>query len=209
MRIGVLLLNLAILTAAVAAIPEIEITAPPDGTVVAPGEVLMVTVEATPFAFRQVFLAGKLAMPNPAVVTPPYRFAVRIPPDTPSGADTLEAVGVIENLNGIVSRSLTIDVERPDSPRSLKTTFSTLQFYEVGKDIRLFVDGIFEDGSTIDLTRSRYTSYESASPAVATVDADGHVTAKGPGSTAIKIQHRDKSITAKVTVKDHEIPKHN
>jgi hypothetical protein len=169
----------------------------------------MVSVEATPFAFRQVLLGGKLAWPRAVVVTPPYRFAIQIPPDTASGTDTLEAIGVIENLKVIESPSLTIDVERPDSPRSLKTVFSTLQFYQVGKDIRLLVEGIFEDGTTIDLTRSRYTSYESASPAVALIGADGLVTAKGPGSTVIKIQHRDQSITVKVIVKDHEIPKQN
>jgi hypothetical protein len=201
MRIKVLLLNLGVFIAAVAATPEVKITAPPDGTIVAPGGVLMVTVDATPFAFKSVFIAGKATGFTNAVATPPYRFAIRIPPDTDSGTDTLEAVGVIEPGNLIVSASLTIDVERPDTPRSLKTELSFWTFHRgVGDDTWLSVDGVFADGSIVDLTRSRFTSYRSASPAVASVGADGHVTAKGLGSTAITIQHRDQRVVVRITV---------
>jgi hypothetical protein len=200
MRIKVLLLNLGVFIAAVAATPEVKITAPPDGTIVAPGGVLVVTADATPFAFKSVFIAGEATGFSDAVATPPYRFAIRIPPDSDSGTQTLAAMGVIEYGNVIVSDSLTIDVERPDAPRSLKTDLSSLSFHRVGGDFHLMVDGVFADGSIVDLTRSRHTSYRSASPAVASVGADGHVTAKGLGSTAITIQHRGQTVVVRITV---------
>src|SRR5271169_3492354 len=115
MWIKVAILNLGILIAGTSATPELKITAPPNGTIVAPGGVLIVTVEATPFAFRSVVLAGRPIGFGDTVFTPPYRFAVRISPDTPAGTDTLEATGVIEPGKFIISPSLTIDVERPDS----------------------------------------------------------------------------------------------
>jgi hypothetical protein len=209
MWMRVALLNLGLFLAGVAATPELKITAPPEGTIAAPGGVLMVTVEATPFAFQAVLIGGKLAWPDAVLLTPPYRFAIRIPPETPAGADTLAAVGVVEPGKWIESAPLTIDIERPDSPQSLKADFRTLSFDHVGDDFDLPVSGTFADGVIVSLTRSRYTSYRSASAAVAAVEADGHVTARGPGSTVITIQHRDQSITVRVTVKDGKIQKQN
>ena len=207
MRMKVLILSFGVLFAAAAATPEIKIISPANGTIVAPGGVLVITVEATPFAFRDIFIAGTPIGLSEPISTPPYRFAIRIPPDTPIGSDTLEAHGVIEQGEVVDSPSLTIDVERPDTPQRLKAMFSTLRFDHVGEDTVLNVSGVFADGSTHGVTRSRYTSYQSASPAVVSVEADGRVTAKGIGSTVITIQHRDKSATVRVTVKDNEIPK--
>jgi hypothetical protein len=209
MCIKLTLLNLGLFLAGMAATPELKITAPPEGTVVAPGGVLMVTVEATPFAFQSVILAGKPIGFSDVLTAPPYRFGVRIWPDTPAGTDTLDAYGLIEpgKPGKFIASSLTIDVERPDTPLSLKTDFKTLSFDHVGDDFHFTLTGTFADGAIVGLTRSRYTSYRSTSAAVADVEADGHVTAKGAGSTVITIQHRDQSITVRVTVKDDEIQK--
>jgi hypothetical protein len=96
--------------------------------------------------------------------------------------------------------ALTIDVERPDTPDRLRASPAKVFFEDVGDEFSLDVSGVFRDGAILHLSHSTYTRFKSDSPAVAAVDASGHVTAKGAGSTTIRIEHRDQSITVPVTV---------
>ena len=58
----------------------------------------------------------------------------------------------------------------------------------------------FEDGKTIDLTRSVQVSFESSAPGVATVDHQGIVTPVSPGSAKITVTYRSSSAEIPVTV---------
>jgi hypothetical protein len=72
---------------------EIRIVSPKDGTVVAPGAVLQVTVEATPFVFEGVILAGRPIGFSDVILTPPYRYFVRIHENASAGPDEVNALG--------------------------------------------------------------------------------------------------------------------
>ena len=65
----------------------------------------------------------------------------------------------------------------------------------------LVVTGTLFDGSTIDLTRGRGTTYQSSDPAVATVDTEG-VVRPGPstGQAAVAVQNSNLTTQAQVTV---------
>jgi hypothetical protein len=184
-----------------AATPEVRIVSPKDGTVVAPGATLQVVVEATPRAFQNVLVVGKPIGFSDPVLEPPYRFDVTISPDTAAGNATVEALGVIRPGTFVESPSLTIDVERPGSPESLRVQLDRVAFDHVGDEFNLNFAGKFADGSGTDLTHSTRTRYRSANRSVASVDASGLVIARGVGSTTITIQHQDKSATVYITVK--------
>jgi uncharacterized protein YjdB len=60
--------------------------------------------------------------------------------------------------------------------------------------------GAFGDGSQEALTKSSKTTYTSANPNVATVSADGLVTAVGPGKTSIQVRTPTHDFSIPVTV---------
>ncbi len=66
---------------------------------------------------------------------------------------------------------------------------------------RLRVDGVFTDGATRDISKSREIQYISSNPQVATVTADGLVEAVDPGTTTITVTYKGTSVTVPVTVK--------
>src|SRR5271166_6537987 len=74
-----------------------------------------------------------------------------------------------------------IVVERADMPVSMQVQPSILQL-SGGHKGYLRVTGVFSDGATVDLTKSSRIAYSSNMPAVATVQAQGIVTAEGPPS---------------------------
>jgi hypothetical protein len=201
-----LALNILTAITTLAATPAIRVIAPTQGTMVASGGMFTVEVKAASFSFESVFLAFPPIGLSEPVVTPPYRFKIRIPSNTPSGKCTVEAVGVIEPDNWVTSDPVTIDVEKPDAPQTLRPILPTLTFDRIGKEAEVRLEGVFADGVVVDLTHSKFTKYLSASPSVASTDADGNVTARGPGTTLVTIQHRDRSTTVRVTVEGNEKP---
>jgi hypothetical protein len=184
--LAALLLEAGVLTAQSAP----QITSPSSGATVSSGGTLAVTVNATPFAFQSLLIAGKPIGWSDALTAPPFQFRIPIPPETASGTYTIEAVGIVGPGNWMVSEPVTIDIERPDSPQSLSTVLSSLEFDRIGENSRLLLDGAFVDGSSVDLTHSTLTTYASDIPSVATVDAAGVVTAVGVGYGAITITRR-------------------
>ena len=166
-----------------------QITSPANGAIVPSGSTLAVTVNAPPFAFQSVLIVGKPFGFSDPVTAPPFQFQVPIPADSASGPYTIEAMGIVAPGKWMVSDSVTIDIERPDSPQSLSTVFQSLSFHRKGDNIRLLLEGVFADGTSVDLTHSKFTTYSSTIPSVATVDADGVVTAVGVGYGEITIIH--------------------
>jgi hypothetical protein len=61
-----------------------------------------------------------------------------------------------------------------------------IQFARVGDEIPVRVLGTFADSSNEELTRSSKTTFTSADPRIATVNASGMVTAVAPGRTTIQ-----------------------
>ena len=197
-----LLLSLGISAGPMAAQPKLEITSPKDGEIVFSGKPLIVKVVASPpLAFRAVGLWTGNGLPHAADLTrPPYEFTIRMPPDIASRSYTLSAAGVTFGVGGAFSETISIVVERPDSPLQLEAQPSTLGFDYVGDDGRLRLYGKFSDGSKVDLTYSSKTTYSSDTPAVASVDDQGTVKAVGPGTARITIRNAGKAVVVPATV---------
>lgn len=178
-----------------------QITSPGGGSVSNPGQTLTIAVAATPGAFQTVVVVGDLPLGSSQVVTaPPYQFQIQIPPDITPGPYTLMAVGVTSDGNAVDSDAVTVAIERPDAPQSLSSDLLTLTFDYIEGSAALIVYGAFSDGSKVDLTRSTLTAYTSDNPAVATVDANGVVTAVGSGAANITVANSGASVQIPVTV---------
>ena|SRR5579872_7067394 len=180
--------------------PRLRITSPADGTIVLPGQSLIVTVEAFPAgAFKQVIIIGSdvIGFSRP-LIAPPYRFTIPIPSKIDPGKYLLTADGATAPGQGTMSDPIEIVVERPDSPVRLRVepSFLELSFSQKGY---LRVVGEFADGMTADLTKGNRISFASTSPAVATVQAQGIVTPVTQGSTKIVVTYG--GVKAEVPVK--------
>ena len=189
------------LTVSLQASPAVTITSPVDGAVFHPGQTMIVTVDATPLAFKTVGVAGKLPLGFSKILyAPPYRFLMKIPPNIDPGPYTLIAVGVLHSGEAVHSPWVRVAIERPDSPLRIESDLHTLILDYIGESIHLVVEGTFADGSKISLTRSTFTKYESDTPDVVTVDAHGIAVAISPGSAKIKITNRSATTVIPVTV---------
>jgi hypothetical protein len=179
----------------------LQITSPAKGAVFHPGQTIPVTLSAAPSAFRTVAVAGDLPIrPSRPLTAPPYEFRMQTPADIPPGPYELRAIGQPRAGNTVHAAPITVAIERPDSPRQLDSDLSTLSFDYIGDYVALVVYGAFADGSKADLTRSTLTTWTSSNPAVATVDAQGVVTAVAPGSAKITITNRNATAVIPVTV---------
>ena len=181
--------------------PTLQITSPANGAVVSSGQTLTVSVAASGDTFQAVQLTGNAAMNGIYTLTaPPYEFAIPIPPDADSRIYFLVAAGTATAGEAVQSDEITIDIERPDPPVQIKNEGGAIGFGYVADQRNLSVTGTYADGSAVTLTYSSLTSYPSDTPAVATVDSMGLVTAVGPGSANITITNAGASATVPVTV---------
>jgi uncharacterized protein YjdB len=180
----------------------LRITSPADGTVVKPGETLAVTVAASGAPFRVVVLVGYdpigTMMP---LMAPPYRFSVPIPSTIRPGRYLLTAIGSVrpDEDHNVQSDPVSIDVERPDAPVSIRTEPSSLSL-EVGGPGYLRLVATYADSSEVDIGRSTLTACTSDSPDVATTTNDGRVVATGAGSAKITVENGGQTAIVPVTV---------
>lgn len=183
--------------------PALTITSPKNGTVVNPGQILDVTVETwPPGAFRSVIVIGDDPIGlSDALGMPPYRFSLKIPLHVRPRQYTITANGFTEPGRGTNSEPVAIQVEHPGIPLSLTAEPGVLVFQYVGDECAVAAIGRFADADRVDLEESTYTTYVSDALKVATVTADGHVTAVGPGSAKITIRYKGKLAVVPVTVR--------
>jgi hypothetical protein len=180
-----------------AAPPTVKITSPANGAVVNSGQTLVVTVDATPFAFQTVCIEGEDPIGFETLTAPPYEFRVRIPLDIEPGTRRFNACGIIRPGIFNDSDSVTIDIERPDTPRKLSTDLAGLYSDYVGETIwPLSVTGTFPDGTQLSIYHSTLLAYASDNPVVATVATNGIVTTVGVGSAHIVITYAGNTDTA-------------
>jgi len=181
----------------------LQIVSPADGTVVSPGQVVLVTVAASGAQFEMVTLFGKNPLPQGNVLTtPPYEFSIQVPSDIGLGRYTFFADGATGPGQGASSDPISIDVERSDAPISLDVSPSVLANMSVGdKGYLTQVDAAFADGSTLDVKNSTLTSFQSDTPSVATVDSNGIVNAIAPGLASIYVSYGGLSFQVPVSVR--------
>lgn len=196
-----LLIPWCALTGLLVAQPSLRITSPAAGTIVHPGQSLTVTVEATSArAFQQVIVIGgdPIGFSRP-LTAPPYRFTIQIPSKIDPGRYLLTADGATAPGQGTMSDPIEIVVERPDSPVRLRVEPSILDL-SLSQKGYLRVVGEFADGMTTDLTKSSRVAFASTTPTVATVQAQGIVTALAPGSAKVIVTCETARVEVQVTV---------
>jgi hypothetical protein len=196
-----------LLAGLLAAQPTLRITSPNDASVVHPGQSLTVIVAASPpGSFQQVVIVawdpigGSLPLK-----APPYQFTVQIPNEIDPGEYLITAHGATEPGHDIRSNSIRIVVERVDLPLSLRVEPSLLRI-SAGQKGYLRVVGVFGDGTTTDLTKSSRTAYASDKVGVATVQAQGIVSAVAPGSARIIITNGHAEFDVPITVTGNDRP---
>ncbi len=166
----------------------LQITSPASGTVVYPNQVVTVSVNADP-SVSNIAIAGQ----NPLGFSQTtngqtLQFQLTIPSNATIGAYSVHAIGTTSN--GLVASppiSLQVDAQGPASISG--THPSVLRFSAAAHTIPLHVMGTLADGSQADITHSVQMSYSSENPQIATVDANGIVTAVALGSTHIIVSN--------------------
>lgn len=172
--------------------PLLEISSPASGTVVNPGQTITVTVDSPANAtFQTVAVIGPdpIGGAGPANSVP-AQFSLTIPTTVNSLMNySLTAVGVTPSSNQLAqSDPILIDVERPDMPTAISQVDHKtpgLIFRAIGQQLPILLLATFSDGSMIEVTRSSYVAYSSSNTSIATVNANGIVTAAGAGQATI------------------------
>jgi len=172
--------------------PVLRIVAPADHTRVAPGDRVNVRVEgAAGHAVSAVIVAVDRQIGTTLVRGGlPASVPVQIPASAPSGAYHLTALARDASGRLVSSTSVTLDVERNLPPQSLRLEPVGLNFRAIGETLPLRTSGLFPGNSRADVTRSPEVEYSTVDPRVATVNAQGQVTAEGPGSTEVVAAYR-------------------
>ncbi len=200
------LLILALLSPATAgaqdAPPALRITSPASGTVVHPGQTVVLTVTAIGNArIARAAVIGEDPFGLSATSsTVPARFSFTVPSRIASRPFDFTATGATAAGQLVRSASIEIDVERPDLPRTLTTLLPSLTMGVTGERSPVVVTARFSDDRVVDVTRSSRVTYQIVDQNIATIDAEGIVTAVGPGQTSLSVKYTLNAQTVRATL---------
>jgi len=176
----------------------IQITSPADGSTVAPGQTVAVTVQPD---------AG-LTLDSLALIVPgdiqqrtaaPWTFSVAIPASA-VGPFGMAAAGK-GNGGTFYIAEIAVNVAPTVVLRALATTPADVLLAEAGGQQSLVVQGYYEDGSVRDLTAAATgTTYQSSNTGVVAMDANGRLTARSNGTATITATHGGASAYTTVRV---------
>lgn len=183
----------------------ITITEPKSGTVYHPGDKVNVRAVAdTGEIFIGVFLYSLKSYASVIDNLPPYELEYTIDPKF-TGEDIIVASGKYPNGN-TVEAEVKILVTLPSSVTVTGIRVRDDQKYlfmsRIPEDEKIRVYGQYSDGVERDVSSSAAgTTYTSSDEKIATVDANGLVTAVAPGTARITIKNGKNEITVRVDVK--------
>jgi hypothetical protein len=160
----------------------LQITSPASGTIVDPGQMVVISVSADP-SVSNVAILGQNPLGFSATTNgQSLQFQLTIPSNTTIGPYDVSALGTAADGSPVASPPISLQVDNLQ-PFTMQTQPSVLRFSAPGRSIPLHVIGTFADGSQHDMTHSVQLSYSSQNPQIATVDGQGVVTAVASGST--------------------------
>ena len=178
----------------------ITITSPANGTLVPPGQTITIQVATAPGAsFLAVQVVGQDIGIAPPLTAPPYSFNLTVPSNV-IGPRNLTALGITAPENGIFSPSVLIDSETDAIATALHLNISQIAFQRTGQQMPLNVTAAFADGTSLDITKSSLLNYGSADSTIASVNANGLVTAVGHGTTMLTVSYGTLSARLMVSV---------
>lgn len=173
--------------------PPLEISSPVSGTIVNPGQEISVNVVSPAgVQFTGILVVGGGPIGISTMATKiPAEISVKIPTDIACRLYPLTAFGIMPAGGNLESKSVDIDVERPDLPVSLSSQFKTLILEAEGQSVPVLLVATFADGSELEVTESSRLVYKSTNPEVATVNSSGMVTAGAAGTGAIVVTYNN------------------
>lgn len=165
----------------------LQIISPASGTMVYPGQTIVITVKADPSVSNVAIMGHDPLGFSQTTNGQPLQFKLTIPLKTTPGAYDISAVGTASK-ELVDSPAISLQVENPKTQFTIGTEPSILLFSKPGGIMPLHVIGTFQDGSHDDMTHSVQVSCSSENPRVVTVDKYCVVTAVGLGSTHVVIR---------------------
>jgi hypothetical protein len=183
---------------------RLVITAPPNGAIVSPGDLLVVGISSEPnIQLSDVTVEGDQGLGIAADFSKDIiKFAIdkRAPP----GQYSLTAKAKSSSGENLESRPVLIDVESSDFPDSLIAYPSVIRAEMQAESVPLLIMGHFPDNTETLLTRSINIHFRSTNAHVATISAAGAVRAVGVGEAMIVVSYqageRASSISVAVNV---------
>jgi hypothetical protein len=157
-------------------------------TVVSSGKPLKIVVDADD-ALRMVSVSGEYPLREPRPIAHNV-FEIDIPKTVSPGKYQLAAIGVTAigvTSEPVCSPPVLIQVERDDLPVALKVQTPVESLISAGFPMPILVAASFADGSTLDVTHSIKTTFESRNRAIVIVDDQRRLVALGRGETTLLI----------------------
>jgi hypothetical protein len=180
--------------------PSLAITSPAPGVVVEPGQQITVAAQATN-GFAPVMVLIVAPSQSAQLSASPFSTSLTIPSNT-AGPFTIGAFGR-DGTGTILSDQVTIQV----SPTATVTGIAVNPLvFNVsglgGGSQQITVTGTYSDGVSRNVTSSATgTTYQSDTPSVATVDANGLIQAVGMGAANLSVANSGQSVTIPVAVR--------
>ncbi|MCP3061951.1 choice-of-anchor A family protein [Myxococcus sp. K38C18041901] len=179
----------------------LRITSPAPGTVVTPGSIITVSVEATGGFVPEALLIvadGHVVRHEGRPLTVQFQ----VPPKALGGLSII-ATGIA--LNGEIQQSSAVSLTVSSSAvvTSLSVLNGDAHIRGVGQTSNLVVVGDFSDGVKRDVTAAATgTIYSTSNPSVAVVSANGVVTGVGPGLATLVVRNTTIATSITVAVKE-------
>jgi len=184
---------------------SLAIVSPAPGTRVVAGELLEVQVVPSDGFVPQTVLAiaGGAVERSDA---PPFTLSMRVPGEA-LGPITLFAIALSSEGDVVLSADVTLDVSTAATISSVSIVTQNPVLFGAAARQPLAVVGHYSDGFTRDITPgSTGTIYRTTNPAIATVSADGVLTAVAPGTVTVAAQNGNTQDSVTVTVKPNTAP---
>ena len=185
--------------------PTLTITAPANNTTIAPGQTVTITATLTaPSNYSQViiFAPQPIGMAAAATAGATMSFTFTVPSALPVGTYPISALAFPSTAGGtaVASQAVNLLFQGAATPVSLSPNPAVLTFRNVGDILPLDILATMPDGSVADFSRSPQITWTSDTTTVATVSADGLVTAVSPGMANITADLGNLSVKVPVLV---------
>ncbi len=179
----------------------LTITAPSNKTQVQPGATVKFTVTlnpATDFGAVLLFGTSPLGLLGGQLAAASLSFSATLPTDLKPASYPVTAVGYTTTGSVVISQPVTLQVGL--TPGSLTVTPGKMFFNSIGAQLPALAGGTLADGTIEDFTESPVVTWKSSNNNVATVSADGLVTAIANGTAMVTAQYGSYSGSVNVTV---------
>jgi hypothetical protein len=179
----------------------VQITAPQAGASHAPGDLVIITVEATG-GLTEVLVIGEGSVGLSALAqgTSPFQLSMTLPAELSPGSYGLVAVGLPASGPPVYSPAVRIAVELTVSPSSILTAPRSVNLAYLGATANVHVSGLLANGTSATLNGSSQIRFVSSNPLVASVDASGTVTGVGAGTASLTVNYASQTATVPITV---------